>query len=109
MDIQWIIVLLVTLAQIVAIIRSERLLKREIAAKDAALASKDDALSAKDAALAAKEETLRIKEAQIALLGELTSSKVREHHVATKTQLEEYIDEHYCPNVFSVAADRPLK
>jgi hypothetical protein len=70
---------LVAVAQIVQIVRSEQALKREIAAKDAALSAKDDALKARDA--------------QIEALRELTSVKVREHYQATKVQLEEYIDE----------------
>ena len=77
--IQWIIVSLVTVAQIAAIIRSEKALKREISAKDAALTAKDDALRARDA--------------QIEALRELTSVKVREHYQATKAQLEEYIEQ----------------
>jgi len=91
--IRWIIVALVTISQIAAIIRSERALAREIAAKDAALEAKDAALASKDAALAAKDEALRARDAQIEALRELTSVKVREHYQATKAQLEEYIDQ----------------
>jgi len=77
--VQWLIVGLIAIAQIIQIVRSEQALKREIAAKDAALAAKDDALKARDA--------------QIEAIRELTSVKVREHYQATKAQLEEYIEQ----------------
>jgi len=60
-----------SIAQIFERIRSDRSPRAEIAAKDAALAAKDSQI-----------ETLR----------ELTSVRVREHYLATKTQLEDYIE-----------------
>lgn len=70
--IPWGIVALTASAQLIEILRSSNAHKSEIKAKDAALAAKD-----------AQLETLR----------ELTSVRVREHYLATKAQLEQYVED----------------
>jgi putative two-component system response regulator len=48
--------------------------------------------AAKDEVIRAKESQVEVLESEIQALRELSSVKVREHHISVKTQLEEYID-----------------
>jgi hypothetical protein len=52
-----------------------------------------EARRAQNQQLAAKDAALLAKEAQIDSLRELTSTQVREHYLATKAQLEDYIEQ----------------